>query len=216
MRRIELFAFMLILPLIGAGCFEKDKTYIEAEITPATLEPQKESYEGAMASRGGYEATITSEIDGQILANALPDDDLLIGYLAGIPTETKYPVPDLEGKRTEYSSLTKVYEASLPDRGQSLTITITDTRGLPVLTSFIDSYAVYETDAGYRMMIDGGHENFTAWMTYHRAIGDDVGGFGSITALYRDRFLLQIDGNMGVTETDLKTLLEGVHFDLLQ
>jgi len=44
----------------------------------------------------------------------------------------------------------------------------------------------------------------------------ETGGFGSVTMLLRGRFLVQIQGNKGITADELKKVAYGVHQDALK
>ena len=198
-RSVTILCTSCLVLILGAGCFQKTEDYIEAPKPPETdIEP---NIEGARASTGGFEATVTPIIKTERLIRALPPEDAVDAYAGETPTERKDVVPLPDGTQGEYVSVKRNYVKSAADSETIVQAVLTDTRSLPILTAFLESYSEYDNDSGYRKLIDVmGNE---AWVTYmHDASGSGL-GFGQCTMLYRERFLVQIVGNMGVTEDEL-------------
>jgi hypothetical protein len=184
--------------LLGAGCFQKTE-YVEAPIsTPVHIEA---NLEGAKASTGGQEATITPQLKTVKLVDALPDPDKLSNTTADQPIEQFNPVPLPDGTRTEYTSVAREYTVKKETEDIRLQVTISDTRGIPVVSAFTKSFTEFDTPDGYRRPID--FNGAEAWVQYTYDPEGLKNGFGSFTMLYRERFLIQIDGSLGMSEDEL-------------
>lgn len=197
----------------GAGCFHKQTTFVPSTPTPAVIDVPA-STEGAKASTGGIQATITPVLDTGALANVLPDDSTQKDFKASVADEQKNPVPMQDGTRTEFTTVSKTFTKTDGDQTITIQTAITDTRSIPVLTAFIDAYKEFTTDQTSRKKVP--IQNNTAWLTYSKDSATATNGFGSITMLYRNRFLIQIDGNLGVTQDELLAFLNAYHFDQLK
>lgn len=216
MKRAFSALFLLVAVVtLGWGCSKKTPLFISAPQTNDASSTVTPNSQGAQASTGNLPTTLTPEIDPAILARALPDDNILPDYKAGIAQEQKNPVPKPDGTRTEYSTMMKTYSTSTESGSKIIQVAITDTRSLPVLTAFLDSFQPYKSDSGYREQIQS-DQNVNAWLTYMNAPDADSGGFGSVTMLLRGRFLVQIQGNKGVTSDELKKMASGIHQDALK
>jgi hypothetical protein len=199
----------------GAGCFRKEAApYIEAPVkSNEVIVPA--NAEGAKAATGGVQSTtITPVLDTQFLSNALPSDDTFKQYKASTAEETKNPVPMQDGTRTEFSTITKTFSKEIGEKIIVVKTSLTDTRSIPVLTAFLNSFSESKTETMSRekLVIQDG----IAWLTYRTNDSISNEGFGSVTMLYRDRFLIQIDGNLGVTRDELIAFVNAYHFDQLQ
>lgn len=202
----------LIAGLIGgAGCSRKQAKYIESPTSTASEIRVAPNLEGAKASTGGIASTVTPSLNPQVLANALPEDDSMKPYTASVAEEKMNPVPMQDGTRSDFSTLTKTFTKSGGDGSLVIKASLTDTRSIPVLTAFIDSYSEYSNDQAVRKKLTVQGE--TAWLTYQQGV---AGGYGSVVMLYRGRFLIQVDGNLGVTQEDLIIALNAYHFDQLK
>lgn len=212
--RSSIIIYTGIVCLIGgAGCFRKPNQYIPSPPQPAVISVPANT-EGANASTGGIQATVTPSLESEMLVKILPSDNFLKGFTASIPEEKKNPVPMQDGTRTEFSTITKSFSKTAYNQVITIQASLTDTRSIPVLTAFLDSFSEYANERGTRkkIMVQGE----TAWLTYQKNSGDDSVGFGSITMLYRNRFLIQIDGNLGVTQDELVQVLNGYDFSELK
>jgi hypothetical protein len=197
------------LILLGASCFGRKTEFVEApKSEPVHVEP---NLEGARASTGGQEATITPQLDTEKLAAALPDPETLgTSVTAGEVVERLNPVPLPDGTRTEYVSVEREYVLKKDGGDVILRATLSDTRGIPVVSAFTRSFSEFRTDEGYRRPADV--RGTEAWIQYTYDPAGVRSGFGSLTMLYRERFLIQIDGSMGLSESDLIAFAE--MFDL--
>lgn len=185
------------LMCFGIGC-NKTPAYVPApETTPIEIPPTKE---GAQASTGGYDTTITPQLDSALLVAALPPDNALADFEAKTPVEEKQPVPLPDGTRGEYSTLKKTYVKG----SSSIDLSITDTRSLPVLTAFIQSYQPYESPSGSRWEVVVG--DATGWMTDSKSPDTDMSIACSFLMLYKGRFIIQMNGNTGISKEDLLIL----------
>lgn len=200
---------------LGWGCSKKAPPFLSAPNTGDTASTASPNVQGAQASTGNLPTTLTPEIDTSILAKALPDDGILPRFTADIPREQKNPVPKPDGTRTEYTTLVKTYTSSTDSGTKIVQVAITDTRSLPVLTAFLDSFASYKNDSGFREQIQN-DQGVNAWLTYMNQPDSETGGFGSVTMLLRGRFLVQIQGNKGISADELKNVAYGVHQDALK
>lgn len=197
----------------GAGCFRKSVPYTQSPPQQEVIDVQPNS-EGAKASTGGIQATVTPSLDSQLLAGILPDDKSLEGYSSTVAEEQKNPVPLQDGTRADFLTMTKTFERSDENRFYSIRASLTDTRSIPVLTAFLNSYSEYSNELGVRKKLSIQGES--AWLTYRMGGSDPESGFGSIIMLYRNRFLIQIDGNMGVRQKILESILNAYHFDQMK
>lgn len=193
-----------IVLLTGGGCFGQQVEYEPAP--PAVQQEIEPNLEGARASTGGHEATITPSIDTEILVSVLPEE--VADFKLDTPVEQLNPVPLPDGTATLYTSLAAEYSRT-NETGHFVRVNISDTRGIPVLLAFIDGYQTYENDLGYRKSLD--IKDVNAWLTYDTS-EDKTKGTGSVVLVYRDRFLFQVDGSAGVTEEELTAFANA--FDL--
>lgn len=197
----------------GAGCFGKTTPYIKSPSQPAEVNV-KPNVEGSKASTGGIQTTVTPSLETSSLANILPDDNVLKGFVPSTVQEKINPVPMQDGTRAEFSTVTKSFSKTENDLTTTIQASLTDTRSIPVLTAFIDSYAEYSNERGTRKALSVQGEK--AWITQQNNGTDEIEGFGSITMLYRNRFLIQIDGNVGISQDQLIKVLNEYHFDQLK
>lgn len=211
MKHILTSIIMGSLLLLGAGCFQKTE-YIEApESAPVHVEA---NLEGAKASTGGQEATITPQLKTEKLVDALPDPDNLKDTEADQPKEQFNPVPLPDGTRTEYTSVAREYTVQKDDETITLQVTISDTRGIPVVSAFTKSFTEFDTEDGYRRPFD--FNGTEAWVQYTYDPEGLKNGFGSFTMLYRERFLIQIDGSLGMSEDELIEFAEAFDYEQLK
>ncbi|MEN9558526.1 MAG: hypothetical protein RL141_895 [Candidatus Parcubacteria bacterium] len=199
-----LFAALALI-LFGAGC-SRTTAYTPApptgdiEVVP--------SAEGARASTGGQPATITDALRTEQLVSALPPNHG--GWVGGEVAEIRNPIPLPDGTRAEYAGVTREYSAG----ANTLRVTLTDTRGIPALTAFLDSYEARNTGEGYRAQIPIGTSH--GWITYTYGDTREAGGSGSLTLLYRNRFLIQCDGSVGISAETIAQFVEKMDFETLQ
>jgi len=186
------------LLILGAGCF-KHTDYTKAP-EPVSVHVDANP-EGAKASTGGAEATITPQLKTVKLVDALPDPESLQGVSADQPVEQLNPVPLPDGTRTEYTSIARAYTLNNEGGDITLQVTISDTRGIPVVSAFTKSFTEFRTEDGYRKPID--FNGTEAWIQYTYDPEGLKNGFGSFTMFYRERFLIQIDGSLGMSEEKL-------------
>lgn len=195
---------------LGLGCGPREPSYIPAEEqTPIQVEPNAE---GGKASTGGESATVTPELPTATLLAAFPQPK--DGWSAGDAIETKNPVPLPDGTRAEYTVLARNYEQEGPDVFYTIHATLTDTRGIPALTAFLDSYFERSDDDGYRKKTDVA--GTSGWVTYSNSTPGDVDGSGSVVVLIHGRFLLQLDGGPGSTEEALLDLANSFSREVLK
>lgn len=204
MPRPSWFLLTLIaLTVMGVGCF-KDTSYIPAEEREAIeVAP---SLEGSRASTGGQSTTVTPVLATATLVAAMPQTDRT--WEANEAIEAKNPVPLPDGSRTEYTSVVREYREK--EGSGRVTATLVDTRGLPALTTFLESYEERALESGYRTRIPIG--NIEGWMTYTYGPNREEDGVGSFITLYRERFLIQLDGSHGVSAESIAMLASA--FDL--
>jgi hypothetical protein len=207
MRRI---AFLSLLPIVlvtlGAGC-GRDVAFVPApQTTPIDVKP---NVEGAQGSMGGQSATVTPQLATQNLIRSLPKPSK--SWAADEPRELKQPVPLPDGTATEYVSVARDYTSK--SDGKIIKVLISDTRGIPALTAFLDSYQERSDDAGVRTKISIMHQD--TWLTYTYGPNREADGQGSITLLYRGRFLIEIDGEQGIGAETLKAFASSFQFDTL-
>lgn len=214
MQKIDGFAMygaLIACLSLGIGCSrEKPVEYVESMpvanevIIPANLE-------GAKASTGGIATTVTPSLDVSLLAEALPSESDFSDYQSTIAQEAKNPVPMQDGTRAEFSTITKIFSKSTDSKDVSVQVAITDTRSIPVLTAFINSYSETNEELFVRKRIS--IHDADAWLTNRKNHIEDLVGFGSITMVYRNRFIIQIDGNLGVSQEELIRFANGIRFD---
>lgn len=192
----------------GVGCQKRTPVFTPAPQSVPIEVPK--NTEGAKASTGGYDVTVTPSLNPSLLAAALPSDTALEGFSAGIAVEEKNPVPLPDGTRAEYSTLKKSYTKE----GMSISVMITDTKSLPVLTAFIQSYQPYENPSGARreVVID----DATGWITTSKSPDANETIASSFLLLYRGRFIIQMSGNLGVSTDDLLTLARALDLKQLR
>lgn len=197
----------MLVSALGAGCWlSGDRTdFVEAPpLPPVEVLPNKE---GALASTGGMEATVTPIIATELLVKTLPGT--LNGFSAQEPLEIRHPVPLPDGTRSEYVSVEREYLFSDGGRGNVL-VTISDTRGLPVLTAFMKSIQTFDDGSTHRTQTD--IQGVPAWVTFTEDASQQGRGAGSVNMLYRGRFLIQVDASGNLTERQLKDFVAS--FDL--
>lgn len=214
MRIIAAFILVITTTLLGAGCFEKPRPYVQAlpDEETITVAPTKE---GGEASTGGQtDVTITPKLETQSIADAMPTPDALNGFSASTPVESTSPVPMPDGTRTDFPTVTVTFSRQDADAIRIIEVSLTDTRSIPVLTAFLSSYSAYENERGHRTPVEIAGE--TGWVTYTKTPDDTNRGFGALTMLYRGRFLIQINGNAGITEEDLVRTAKAFRFETLQ
>ncbi|MBD3251177.1 hypothetical protein GF380_01760 [Candidatus Uhrbacteria bacterium] len=207
-----LLTYLLITSalLFGAGCFEQTE-YVEApESAPVHIDP---NLEGAKASTGGRDATITPQINTAKLVRAFPDPYDLKNTTATEPVERFNPVPLPDGTRTEYTSVERTYLYQKEGSEIRIQTTIIDTRGIPVISAFVDSLTEFVSEDGYRKQTE--LNGVDAWIQYTYDPEGLKDGFGSFTYLYRERFLIQIDGSLGWSEQELLQFAEAFNYDEL-
>lgn len=205
-------AIVLVVPLLlmGAGCSHPDTSYVPAP-QPAPAANVPPSVEGGKASTGGVSATVTPELATTLLVSALPQ---VGGDVAADETvETHNPTPLPDGTRAEYTTVMRAYHLKTDAGLEDVTVTLTDTRGIPSLYAFLDSYAERNSDTDYRRPTRVGDQD--AWITYTLGPNGDADGTGSITLLYHKRFLIQIDGSSGVSAEALARFAERFDLDAL-
>jgi len=207
-RRLAIMSISVFsLMCFGVGC-KKAPQYVPAPpSTPIEVPPTKE---GAQASTGGYDTTLTPQLESALLAAALPSDQALPDFEAKTPVEEKQPVPLPDGTRGEYSTLKKTYVQG----SSAITVSIIDTRGLPVLTSFVQSYQPYESPSGSRWEVVVG--DGTGWMMDSKSPDTDTIIACSFLMLYRGRFIIQMSGNTGISTENLLTLARALDLKQLQ
>ncbi len=206
-RRI--LALGATLAILGAGCLKPAADYLKAPTsTPIEVKP---NVEGSKASTGGAEATITPPLATELLVQSLPKPPE--GWTATTPVESKQPVPLPDGTRSEVTRLESEYVKG-GDAVKNVKISITDTRGIPALLLFIESYEESAGESGYRKKMDAG--GAPAWLTYAFGPNREADGTGSVTLIYRQRFHIQLDGGTGVSASDLTNLVSSFNFDALK
>lgn len=210
-RQRKSILFLLGLIFLGAGCwpFGRETAYIEApELPDITVPP---TLEGARASTGGQEATITPELDTALLVAALPSEAR--GCALGETREQRHPVPLPDGTRSEYVSVERELLCDT-DPGKNILLSISDTRGIPVLTAFFEAFQGYSSNGSRRFSFPV--EDETGWVTYTDDATGQKNGVGSMTMLYRKRFLLQIDSSGALNEQELIDLARAFRFAKLR
>lgn len=202
-------ALVLSLLLLGVGCSRPDTSYVPAPQTNAPAVPP--SVEGGKASTGGENTTVTPILATALLVAAMPQTNS--DLTADEAQETRNPVPLPDGTRAEYVSVFRAYHLKNDGDVKDINVTLTDTRGIPALYAFLDSYAERNSDTDYRRTTRIGDQD--AWITYSLGPNGDADGTGSIVFLYHKRFLIQIDGSAGVSAEKLATFAERFNIDTL-
>lgn len=197
---------MAFLTLTGFGC-KSQPEYVPAPKTPFFQVPA--SPEGGKASTGGESATITPPLATNLLVQALPPATDEWG--AGEPVESLNPAPLPDGTRTEYVTVTRVY--SNGDE-KTVSLSLTDTRGIPAVYAFLDSYAERSDEAGFRRAVKVG--DLDGWVNFAYGPNREADGSGSLFLLFNERFLIQLDGGVGVTPDMLTSLASRFNFDALR
>jgi len=197
------FLATALLATVGFGCWWNQKpSYVPAE--PVNQIEVTPSVEGGQASTGGESATITPNTAIDILIAALPA--VGDGWTAADPVEKRDPVPLPDGTRAEYVSIQRAYQFDKNGTEDGLEFLLTDTRGIPALLAFVDSYAERRDAAGYRTAIKIGDQD--AWLTYAFGANAEQDGSGSIMFVLRERFIIQIDAKQGTSVQTIMTLAE--------
>jgi hypothetical protein len=213
--RYSLCMRQLIIPFIaitalGFGC-AKTPSYIKApEPTPLEVPASPES---AKASTGGESATITPVLDTVLLVKAFPEPDEK-KWSADEPQEMRNPIPLPDGTRSEYVGVARTYQVIQGDKAIAARAILSDTRGIPALTIFLDGYFEHGDDWSYRKKIAVAGQD--AWLSYGKGPNGDTDGIGSITMLFRERFLLQIGGEPGLSPDSLTALANAFNWDALR
>jgi hypothetical protein len=201
--RVRWLVAAAFLGTAGFGCWWGEKpTYVPAQpVTPVEVTP---SVEGGQASTGGESATITPNTPTAILIDALPSAGN--EWTATEPVEKFDPVPLPDGTRTEYVRVERTYERQVNDMVETLELVLTDTRGIPALLAFVDSFAERRDAAGYRSRVTVGDHD--VWITYAYGPHGESDGSGSVMFAMRNRFIVQIDGKQGTSVETLRALAE--------
>lgn len=208
LRAIAVINVLLATVFFGAGCTRRSGTFVPAPEGKPAEAPK--TTEGARASTGGHDVTVTPSLDPKILATTLPPDRALKDFKASETVEEKNPVPLPDGSRAEYSTLKK----SFAKGDATISVSITDTKSLPVLTAFIQSYRPYENSSGARWEV--AIDDATGWITTSRTSDADHIIASSFLMLYRDRFIIQMNANLGVTTEELLTLVRAIDLKQLR
>jgi len=207
MRRLTVL--VMTATLLGGGCRSPELAYQKA---PPTVAPEVQpNPAGAKASTGGAEATITPQLATELLVRALPDPT--DAWTAADAVEIKLPIPLPDGTRTEYTRVDREYRKD-GDAEKFARISLTDTRGIPALLLFLDSYEPYENESGYRKALD--QTDSLGWISYALGANGEKDGTGSVTQLIRGRFVVQIDGGTGVSAADLEALARSFNVSALK
>lgn len=206
MKHLTVIAIATVL--VGIGC-QPAPSYQKAE--PTVAPEVKPNPQGAKASTGGAEATITPQLATELLVRALPNPS--DAWTAADAVEVKLPVPLPDGTRTEYTRVDREYRKD-GDAEKFARISLTDTRGVPALLLFLNSYEPYDNASGYRKSLD--QADATGWIAYTFGPNGETDGTGSVTMLIRGRFVVQIDGGTGVPASELEALARAFHIDALK
>lgn len=194
--------------LLGIGC-QTAPPYQKAE--PKIAPEVKPNPEGAKASTGGAEATITPQLATELLVRSLPEPTYPWGAME--PVESKLPIPLPDGTRTEYTRVDREYRKA-DTATRYVKVSISDTRGIPALLLFLNAFEAYNNPSGYRKELV--IPNAKAWLAYTDGRSEFEPDYGSITLVYRDRFLIQIDGGEGISSEELESLVRTFNFDALK
>lgn len=201
-RAIAAINIVLATAFFGAGCTARSGAFVPAPETRPAEVPK--TAEGAKASTGGYDVTVTPSLDPKLLAMALPPDRALKDFEADEVVEEKNPVPLPDGSRAEYSTLKK----SFTKGDATINVAITDTKSLPVLTAFIQSYRPYRNSSGARWEV--AIDDAKGWVTTSQTSEAGHVIASSFLMLYRDRFIIQMNANLGVTTDELLVLARAI------
>jgi hypothetical protein len=209
LQTIYLLAAAMVMT--GAGCMSEKTSYVKAPETPNIVVQPNE--EGARASTGGVDATVTPVLSTDLIIKAFPSTKQAV---ASEPVETKKPVPLPDGTRSEYVIVSRDYIVNSADGSKkSYGVSITDTRGIPALLAFIQSYSAYDTAEGYRKSIASDPDR-TMWVTYAYGPNKEQDGAGNLLMNFRNRFLIQIEGGNGVSADDLTAFMSSFNLDALR
>lgn len=210
-RTFEAICIVSCLIIVGSGC-DGRQTYERArEANPVRIEPNRT---GALASTGGHETTVTPQMPTERLVQTLPDTLNAEFRATSAPIEHTHPIPLPDGTRSAYTSVTRDYEKQERGKAVHVRVTVSDTRGIPVLYAFMKSFTEYRNEDGYRSKEKVRNEE--GWLQYTYDPSGSEGGFGSFIMLYRERFLIQIDANAGIKESDIIRFAETIHYDPLR
>lgn len=209
MTSSRVLALAATLAVLGAGCLKPAADYVKAP--PSQPIEVKPNVEGSQASTGGAEATITPPLATELLVRALPKPQA--PWTVTTPVESKQPVPLPDGTRTEVTRVDNEY-VKAGDAAKNVKISLTDTRGIPALLLFIESYEPSEWETGYRKNISVNDEK--AWLNYTFGPNREEDGTGSVTLIYRSRFHIQLDGGNGVSADELVDLVNSFDFDAIK
>ncbi len=200
MRTTHVFGAALILAsLLGAGCFGTP-SYVPAQRGDDVDVPP--TMEGGKASTGGQSTTVTPMLATERLVDALPPAPS--GWsMAHEAVELLNPVPLPDGTRGEYVAVSLEY-ASAADDTKTISAVLTDTRGIPALSAFLEAYTDREDPQGYRRHFSINEDS--GWETVTYGPQGSADGTGSIVILINQRFILQIDGSAGVPTDMLMNL----------
>jgi hypothetical protein len=200
-----------VILLTGAGCTNAKTTYVKSpESANIVVQP---NLEGARASTGGADATVTPVLATDIIIKAFPvQKDAMVSE----PIEQKKPVPLPDGTRSEYVIVSRDYSVE-PEGGKkkAYNVSITDTRGIPALSAYIQSFTAYETDQGFRRNI-ASETDRDIWLTYAYGPNRESDGAGNILMNFRKRFLIQIEGGDGVSVDNLTAFASAFNLDALR
>jgi len=207
---------VLLFLCIGGGCFkaaEPPAPYIPAPPSADINVPPNPA--GAEASTGGAPVTVTPQLKTSLMVNALPSTSFQNGITADEPKEAKNPVPLPDGTRDEYITVERTYTSGEgTDEEVRYHVSISDTRGIPVLTAFVKNFNEFDSPDGYRRKVN--ISGTDAWILYTYDPAKNREGFGGLTMLYRDRFLIQVDATLGATEEDIVRLASAIDFTQFQ
>lgn len=192
--------------LLGAGCFGSPSFVPAPATAPVDVSP---TMEGGKASTGGNSTTVTPMLETERLVDALPAAPA--GWTAADEAvELRNPVPLPDGTRGEYVTITQEFRSA---QG-AIMASLTDTRGIPALSAYLEGYADHEDETGYRRHFGVNADN--GWVTYAYGPNGESDGSGSLVLLIRNRFILQLDGSAGVTAGDLMNLALATNWNALK
>ena len=210
MSRLQsLGAILILTSLLGAGCFGSPS------FVPAPKNPDVDvspTAEGGKASTGGQSTTITPMLATERLVDALPSAPA--GWnAAGEASELLNPVPLPDGTRGEYVAVSFEY-TSTSDAAKTIHVVLTDTRGIPALSAYLEAYTNYEDHRGYRRHFNVNDHG--GWETYAHGPHGTLDGTGSVVILINKRFIFQLDGSSGVPPQTLMDTALAVNWNALK